>query len=100
MGRDGVFRSGPPRSVPGQLFTLARQSWIAIFRLDLMYARRSTKTRVPLTLVISFRAAWFSVDFDLGIANNGWTYKESYNECCRAIRVLHRQCCFAAHVEG
>jgi hypothetical protein len=37
MGRNCIFRSEPLRSVPGQLFTLARQSWTAIFRLDVMY---------------------------------------------------------------
>ena len=58
------------------------------------------KMQVHLTLVIRFRGHWFCVKFDLGVANDGWAYKESYNECHHAICVLHWQCCWAVHVEG
>ena len=55
---------------------------------------------VLLTLVISFRAPGLCVDVDLGVTNDGWTYKESYDECHHTICVLHRQCCWTVHVEG
>ena len=49
MGGDIVLRSEPPRSVPGQLPTLAQQSWIAICRLANKYVSRSTHMQVHLT---------------------------------------------------
>ena len=56
--------------------------------------------RIHLTLVISFRAPWFCVNVNLGVANDGRTYKESYDECHHAVCVLHWQRCWAVHVEG
>jgi hypothetical protein len=58
------------------------------------------KTQVHLTLVIRFFDQWFCVSFDLDFANDGWAYKESYNECHHAIWVLHRQWCWAVYVES
>ena len=38
MGIDYILSSKPPWTAPGQLATVARQSWIAIFLLDDKYA--------------------------------------------------------------
>ena len=53
-----------------------------------------------LTFLISYDGLQFCVKFDLDFANDGWAYKESHNECYRAICVLHWQCYRAIHVEG
>jgi hypothetical protein len=53
-----------------------------------------------LTLAISCRDHRFGVGFDLGVANDGWAYKESYDECRHAICVLHWKWCWAVHVES
>jgi hypothetical protein len=100
MGRDCVFHSWPSRSVPGQLSTLARQSRIASFHLGNKYAWYSAKTPAPLILVISSLRHWLCVSFVLGVANDGWAYKESHNECHDAIWVLHWQCYWTVHVES
>jgi hypothetical protein len=55
---------------------------------------------VYLILAISFRDHWFGVVFDLGVANDGWSYKESYDERHHAICDLRWQCCCAAYVES
>jgi hypothetical protein len=53
-----------------------------------------------LTLVISCRDYWFRLSSELGDANDGWAYKESYDECHHAICLLHWQCGRAFHVES
>ena len=100
MGRDSVLRSEPPRSVPGQFSTLARQSRAAICCLANKYVWRSAHVQVYLTLVTSCRDHHLRLSSKLGVANYGWAYKESYNECYHAICLLHRQCCRTVHVES
>ena len=56
--------------------------------------------QVPLTLVISCRDYRFRLSSELGVTNDGWAYKESYNECRHAIWLLHWQCGWAFHVES
>jgi hypothetical protein len=56
--------------------------------------------QVHLTFVISCRDYWFRLSSELDVANDGWAYKESYNERHHAICVLHWQCGWAVHVES
>jgi hypothetical protein len=51
-------------------------------------------------LVISYWGHWTCVSFQLGVANDVWTYKEGYNERHHAVCVLHWQCCWTIHVES
>ena len=53
-----------------------------------------------LTLANSYRNSLFYTNFGLGVANNRWAYKESYNECHYFLCVLHWQCCWAVHVDN
>jgi hypothetical protein len=55
--------------------------------------------QVHLTLVISCRRPWLCVGFVLGVADDGWTYKESYDERHDVICVQHWQCIWVIHVE-
>jgi hypothetical protein len=58
------------------------------------------KLRDHLTLLISRIGPQFCAKFGLGVANDGWAYKENYNECHQAICALHWQCRWAVHLEG
>ena len=62
--------------------------------------RYSAKTPIPLILVISSLRHWLCFSFVLGVANYGWAYEESHNECDDSIWVLHWQCYWAVHVES
>jgi hypothetical protein len=72
---------------PAQLYLYAFEG------LDSLYCKHR-----PVGFQI--RDHWFCVNFDLGVANDGWTYKTGYNEFYRAIWVLHWQRCCAVYVEG
>jgi hypothetical protein len=60
----------------------------------------SQRRQVHPTLVISYLDRRLCVIFGLGVANDGWAYKASYNECHHAICVLHWECCWAVYVES
>jgi hypothetical protein len=60
----------------------------------------SAKLQVHLTLANSYWNYLLCSISVLGVANDGWAYKESYNECHYFLCVLHWQCCWAVHVDS
>jgi len=50
--------------------------------------------------MVSNRGRWSCVSVQSAVANDGWAYKESYNERYHAIGILYWQCRWIVHVAG